>query len=315
MKLLCMVPLQAHLQEKLRQQYPQHEVIMRKKLNEATADELQAEVLIAYISQLSAAVINQLPNLRWIQVFSAGVDHLVLDELEARGIIVTNASGAHKVPMSEYAFGVMLQEVKQFIPLYEQQKQSLWNQRLSFEELEGKTVSILGAGSIGQEIARRAKVFGMHTIGVNRSGRPAEGLDVIYVQAEVDQALRAADFVIIVAPLTSETYHWINSDKLNQMKPEVVLINLGRGELIDEAALVESLQKQQLKRAYLDVFQVEPLPAESPLWKLDNCIVTPHISAISARYNERCLAIFMDNMERYMNQEKLINVVEAERGY
>lgn len=315
MKILCIVPLQAELLQKLREQFPHVEVVKCKKIEEADDAALQAEVLMAYISQLNDEVLNRLPKLRWIQVFSAGVDHLALDQLEARGITLTNASGAHKIPMSEYAIGVMLQEVKHYISLYEQQKQSVWNQRLPFGELDGKTVSILGAGSIGQEIAKRAKVFGMHTIGVNRSGREADGIDQMYMQKDVDHALRQADFVILAAPLTKETYHWVNAEKLSQMKHDAVLINLGRGELIDEGALIDCLQEHAIKRAYLDVFQVEPLPVESPLWKLDNCVITPHISAISERYNERCLEIFIHNLQQYMNNEALTNIVEPSIGY
>ena len=315
MNIAILVPLTDDLLHQIRIAYPDAVIHTSKTLDQASDEMLQCEILIAYNNQLQSIRLDEMKQLRWIQVFTAGVDNLPLNDFEARSIRITTSSGAHKVPMAEFALGCMLQEVKQFIPLYEKQKQSSWYRKLPFDGLEGKTVSVLGAGKIGQEIARRAKVFGMRTIGVNRTGRQVDGFDQLFVQSDVDQALEAADFVIAVTPLTPLTRQWLDASKLGKMKPEAVFINLGRGEVVDEEALIHLLQHRLIKRAYLDVFQNEPLSADSPFWSLDNCIITPHISAISERYNERCLAIFLDNMKRYREGQRLHNLVEATIGY
>ncbi|MGZ9584431.1 D-2-hydroxyacid dehydrogenase [Paenibacillus marinisediminis] len=315
MDIAITVPLKDEMLQRLQADYPEVCIHKCKSLEDASERALQSEVLVAYNSQMKAETLNRMPNLRWIQAFSAGVDNLPLHELEAQSITVTTSSGAHKIPMAEFAFGLMLQEVKSLIPLYQSQQQAQWNRKQTFGELDSMTIAILGTGAIGEEIARRAKVFGMQTIGVNRSGRKVEHFDIIYTQHDTDKALVVADFVIVVAPLTSYTRSWLNENSMRCMKPEAVLMNLGRGELIDEQALILLLQERAIKKAYLDVFQIEPLPADSPLWTLDNCIVTPHISAISERYNERCLSIFMHNLNCYRKQETMMNIVEAERGY
>lgn len=315
MNVLITVPLGDELMAELREAFPAIQFRINTKFDEASDEDLQAEIVVSYNSQLKLEVFPRLTDVKWIHVFSAGVDNLPLQQLEQNRIVVTNSSGAHQVPMSEFAIGIMLNESKRFIPFHEAQKKGEWMKKVKLEELDRKTVAILGTGSIGQEIAKRAKVFGMNTLGVNRSGRQVEGFDHIFTQDQVKDALSRADYVIVVAPLTSSTRNWLTADKLRCMKQDAVFINLGRGELVDENALIQVLQERLIRKAYLDVFQVEPLPADSPIWTLDNCVIYPHISAISDQYNKRCCEIFVHNLHQYIQGGALDNVVEAEHGY
>ncbi|WP_028593732.1 D-2-hydroxyacid dehydrogenase [Paenibacillus assamensis] len=316
MKILTTIRLKEELIEVLLSRYPDINIHTCRSLLDVTEEQLQmTEVLISYSTGLSEELLSKMPNLTWIQVFSSGVDALPLSTIANRNITVTNARGAHKVPMAEFAFGLMLQEAKQLITLHEQQQRNEWNSKIRFEELEGKTVCLFGTGAIGQEIAARCKVFGMKTVGINHSGKQREHFDRIYRFDAEELPLNEADYMILIAPATRETENWLDAAKLRQLKQEAVLLNLGRGELVVEQDLIHALQQKQFKRAYLDVFHVEPLPKNSPLWQLDNCVITPHVSAISSRYNDRCTAIFTENVSRHMSGESLINEVNLEAGY
>ncbi|MCR8842710.1 D-2-hydroxyacid dehydrogenase [Paenibacillus sp. SC116] len=316
MNILTTILLKEDQIEGLLSRNPHINIHTCRSLMDISDEQLQiTEVLISYSTGITEDLLRKMPNLKWIQVFSSGVDALPLSSIANRNIRVTNARGAHKVPMAEFAFGLMLQEAKQLLTLYEQQQRNEWNSKIRFEELEGKTVCLLGTGAIGQEIAARCKVFGMRTVGINRSGKQAEHFDCIYQFDAEELPLNEADYLILIAPLTRETENWLGAARLQQLKQEAVLLNLGRGDLVVERDLIHALEEKQFKRAYLDVFQVEPLPQDSPLWKLDNCVITPHVSAISKRYNDRCTAIFIDNVSRYMSRESLINEVNLEAGY
>ncbi|UHA73488.1 D-2-hydroxyacid dehydrogenase [Paenibacillus sp. 481] len=317
MNVATTIRLKDTLIDTLLSRYPHTNIHTCRSLSEAPDEIFQSDVLVTYSSGITERLLDKMPNLKWIQVFSSGVDTMPLSYLAHRNITVTNARGAHKVPMAEFAFGLMLQEAKSFISLYEQQKRGEWGNKLSFGELDGKTVLLLGTGAIGQEIAARAKVFGMKTIGINRSGRAVEHFDAIY-QSDADEIpLGDADYVILIAPLTPHSANWLDAAKLKQLNQDAVLINLGRGDLVVEDDLIHALQAQQIKRAYLDVFRVEPLPRESVLWQLDNCIITPHVSAISKRYNERCTGIFVENALRYLEgaSTSMLNEVNLTDGY
>lgn len=317
MKVVSTAKMSERHQERFRQSYPNHQFFFFSSMKEAEKEVADAELLITYGEDLTPERVASMLSLRWVQVLSAGLDMMPLSELEGRGVKVTNASGIHKIPMAEYTFGVMLQAARKMNELYTKQQAAEWDRSLRVEELYGKTLGIIGVGAIGEEIARRAQIFGMKVIGVTRSGKPKECCDRMYSHSELATVLPQCDYVVVIVPLTDETYHLIGRTELEQMKESAVLINIARGAVIDENALVEHLKASKLKLAVLDVFSQEPLPAESPFWKLHNCIVTPHMSGRSPLYMERALDILHHNLAFWDKgeQDSMINIIEAGRGY
>jgi phosphoglycerate dehydrogenase-like enzyme len=243
-------------------------------------------------------------------------------ELRDSGIVVTNPSGIFSVPMAEHTIGMMLALTRNFPDTVRQQdranwaQQALWDLPQHLTELNGRVLLIVGFGSIGKEIARRALAFGMRIWGVTRSGRGDTALaEKIVPAGELGGALPQADFVVIAAPETAETRHLIGQDEIAQMKPGARLINVARGSLLDEAALVRALTEGKLGGAGLDVTATEPLPPESPLWKTPNLFISPHTSAISERLWERETALLIELLERWFDGRELTNRVDFTRGY
>ncbi|WP_028545351.1 D-2-hydroxyacid dehydrogenase [Paenibacillus taiwanensis] len=315
MHIVTSVKLRPEYMNRLQQLCPQDQVDIVYPMEQFEEALSTAEIVVTYGTDITDEMLNQLKQVRWIQVFSAGVDQMPLLSLAERNIIVTNARGIHAVPMSEFAIGLMLQESKQFVPMYRNQQRSEWNRKLEISELYSKTVCVFGTGAIGQEIARKAGVFGMTCIGINYTGRSVTGFENVYSYTMADQALPAADYIIVAAPLTTETRHWFNKERLGLLQKDAVFINLGRGEIVVETELAALLHNGGIRRAYLDVFEMEPLPEQSPLWQLDNCIITPHVSGMSKMYLPRCLSLFEQNLNLYRQGDTLINRVDLANGY
>lgn len=275
----------------------------------------EAEALLIS-SNIKPEWLDRADKLKWIHSLSAGVDKLPLAYFAERGITLTNSSGVHTVQMSEYALGMMLQWVRRSAYYTRMQQQKTWSGGPSTDELYNKTVGILGPGQIGQAIAPKAKAFGMKVVGYSRSGKLLEGFDEIRSGAEgLDQVLEESDFVISILPGTEETRHLISMKQLKRMKPTAFLINMGRGIVIKESDLISALQNGIIAGAGLDVFEREPLPEDSPLWALDNVILTPHISGNSPKYVKRASVIFNDNLRRFLTGRELRNVVDTKSGY
>ncbi|ERI09638.1 D-2-hydroxyacid dehydrogenase [Aneurinibacillus aneurinilyticus] len=317
MKIVLTAKMSKRHQEKLEKAYPQHDFYFYDRMKEAATDVKDTHVLVTYGEDLTFDNVQDMQNLRWIQVLSAGMDTMPLSLLAERGVLVTNASGIHKIPMAEYTFGVMLQVARKMNELYEKQCNSEWDRSIRVEELYGKTLGIIGVGAIGEEIALRAQVFGMQVLGVNRSGKMKSGCDEMYLQTDLLSVLPRCDYVVVIVPLTEETRNMIGYEEIKVMKENAVLINIARGAIINEEALLEHLRSKKLKMAVLDVFSEEPLPASSPFWQLENCLVTPHISGRSPLYMERALEIFHHNLALYNNEETkdMINVINLRQGY
>lgn len=317
MKIISTAKMSGRHQEKLVTSYPHHQFHFYASMKEAQADVMDADILVTYGEDLTPENIPEMQKLKWIQVLSAGVDMMPLSLLADRGILVTNASGIHKIPMAEYTFGVMLQVARKMNELYEKQRNSEWDRSIRVEELYGKTLGIIGVGAIGEEIARRAQVFGMKVLGVSRSGTLKSGCDEMYAQKDLLTVLPRCDYIVVIVPLTEETRNLIGRTELEAMKESAVLINIARGAVLDEEALVTHLQEGKLKMAVLDVFSEEPLPKSSPFWQLENCLVTPHMSGRSPFYMERALEIFHHNLTAYDKEAEsdMINVIDCRRGY
>jgi len=249
-----------------------------------------------------------LPKLRWFHSFSAGTDHPAFQALLDRGVLVTNSPGVSSRPIAQYVLGMMLRIVKRMDVWAAAQRERRW-QPLETAELSGKTVGVVGLGSIGGEVARLARAFGMYVVGCRRSRRPARYVDQLLPPDRLHQLLAAADFVVLAVPLTSRTDRLISEAELRAMRPDAWLINISRGRVVDEDALVRALKDGSIAGACLDVFVEEPLPPDSELWTLPNVIVTPHNSGWSPLNLERGTELFVENLRRYVAGRRLRNVV------
>jgi phosphoglycerate dehydrogenase-like enzyme len=305
-----------------------------KSLDEVPAD-LLATADVLYTGGLIPER-ESVPRLRWIQVHFAGVDQLLSQPLLSDpDIIVTTASGVHATTMAEFSFAMMLALARKIPAMLRYQQKTEWPaDRFNIflpRELRGSTLGIVGYGSIGREIARIAKTFGMevlatkrdvmHPAAVNEYAEPGTGdpdgtcVERLYPPEATRSMVALCDFVVVTAPLTPSTKGLINAEVLGAMKKSAFLVNVARGGVIDEEALIKALQTGQIAGAGLDVFAQEPLPPSSPLWKLDNVIISPHISGNTVHYHESAAEIFIQNLERFLNNRELLNRVDRNRGY
>ena len=256
------------------------------------------------------------PRLKWIQLTSAGADRLLDSGFIEGGVTVTTVSGLHATPIGEYVLAQMLMFAKGASKFIRAQQKHEWVRYMP-QELLGKTVGIVGMGHIGEEVARLAKAFGCRVIATRRSvTEPRAGgyADELLPSKDLERLLGASDYVVLCVPLTSETRGMIGEPQLRSMKQTAVLINIARGGVIVEADLVRALREGRIAGAGLDVFEREPLPEDSPLWDLDNVILSPHISGGTEIYNERAVGIFVDNLRRHLAGEALRTVVDPARG-
>ncbi|WP_254862438.1 D-2-hydroxyacid dehydrogenase [Halovivax gelatinilyticus] len=265
------------------------------------------EASISGIETATAALTPSLPdewldraqNLQWAQASTAGYDHYDLDALENAGIILTNATGVHGQPMAEWALGAMLGIERGLFEARDRQRESLWL-RESGGELASKTVGIVGLGAIGGRTAELASAIGCRVIGTKRDPSTApDAVDEVYPADELDSVLSRVDYLVLACPLTDETRGLIDREALRTMPRDAVVVNVARGDVVVEEALVESLQQGRISGAALDVFSTEPLPADSPLWNLPNVLVTPHVSGSTPHYYDRIAEIFIENFERF----------------
>jgi D-2-hydroxyacid dehydrogenase (NADP+) len=308
------------LAQTVRERWPQMRVAHAPTFTELPPELPDTDIFVgAFLrpEQLKAA-----KKLKWIHSTSAGVGQLAYPELLASEIVVTNASGVFSVPMAEHTIGLLLALARNFPDTVRQQdqkkwsQQSLWDRPQHLTELNGATLVIVGLGSIGREIAKRASAFDMNVIGVTRSGQgDATHVEKIVPAQKLDDVLPQADYVALTIPETSDTKHLINEKRLALMKRTARIINLGRGSAIDEVALVRALRRGELGGAALDVTTDEPLPAESPLWTTPNLFITPHTSAVSSRLWQRETDLVLELLERWFAGRELINQVDLQKGY
>ena len=252
------------------------------------------------------------PRLRWLQAMGAGVDWALVPELPPR-VVVTRAPGVFGPWMAEYVLGWCLWVTQRMEAYRRAQARREWLQHVPPERLAGKTMAIVGLGDIGRVVARAARAQGLRVIGITRSGRPVGGVDRVYRTRELRRALAAADFVVLVVPLNDHTRGLIGAAELAAMRPTAWLLNVARGAIVDEGALIQALERHTIAGAILDVFPTEPLPSDHPLWALDNAVITPHISG--PNIPEEIAHVFNDNLARYLAGRPLRHVVDRRRGY
>ena len=242
--------------------------------------------------------IEAFTGLRYIQLTSAGFDRVPMDAVKARGMAIRNARGVYSIPMAEHAVWGVLSLYHQAPFFLKNQTESRWEKHRGLVELAGKTVCILGTGSVGTECARRFRAFDCRVLGVNRTVRENAAFDEVLPMERLEKTLSDADVVVLTLPLTEATRGLMNAERLEKMKPGAVLVNIARGALIEEAALIDALQAR-LGGAVLDVFESEPLPPESPFWTMENVIVTPHNSFVSDGNAARLNALILKNLREY----------------
>jgi phosphoglycerate dehydrogenase-like enzyme len=251
----------------------------------------------------------RLQGLRWFHTFSAGTDAGVFQAMIDRGTILTNSSGASAPSIAQYVLAMMLYRTKPIEQWRSKQARAEWSQVQTAGELTGQTCGIIGIGSIGGEVARLAQAFGMRTVGMRRSEKKARFLDEQVRANQLSRLLSQSDFVVIACPLTKETEGLIGERELRAMKPTATLINVARGRVVDEGALIRALKEDAIASAVLDVFTFEPLPENSPLWSMSNVIVTPHNSGFSPLNMGRMIDIFLENLTRFTAGNTLRNRV------
>ncbi|AST56814.1 phosphoglycerate dehydrogenase [Thermoanaerobacterium thermosaccharolyticum] len=301
--------------EEMQKIAPQFNVICLDDKKDAYKYIKDTEVLVCFDGDADAEFIHNAENLKWIHLLSAGADAMPFDVLKERKIILTNSKGVHKYQISEQVLGYMLLFERALNYFIRKQMNREWDKSVRVSELYGKSVCILGVGSIGEEIARIAREFGMKTIGVRKSGNMSKFIDEMYTNENMIFAVSKADYVICALPLTDDTYHLLGKDFFKNMKNDAVFINIGRGKVVDESSLIDALKNKTIRGAALDVFEEEPLSKESPLWDMENVIITPHTAGISPHYMERGIEIIKHNIKAYLGDGDFINRVDLEKQY
>jgi phosphoglycerate dehydrogenase-like enzyme len=289
------------------------------------------EILYGFMppKNLSAA-----PRLKWVQLHSAGINHLRNHPVLQSDVRITTSSGVHAIPIGEFAITLMLALARRVPRMVRMQDHGEWPEHrwkmFVGTELRNASLGIVGYGSIGRETARIAKQgFGMRILAMTRGGDrrdrgyheagvgDPEGTlpDAWFTRAQLPDLLAQSDFVLVATPLTDETRNLIGVAELHAMKPTAFIVNIARGGIVDEAALVSALKENWIAGAGLDVFEKEPLPAESELWKLQNAIIAPHVSAATSHYDDRVVELFSENLRRYLRGDPLLNLVDRQAGY
>ena len=276
----------------------------------------EAEVVYGWIHHFPKNLLSRSPRLKWIQTMSAGVDRLPEDIMKSP-VRIANASGLHGTPMAEVVLQMMLMFAKDAPSCFQMKGKKEWK-RYTPMLLRGQTAGVLGLGAVGKEIARLCQACGMAVLGIRRSSREGEAysnVDRVYSREQLSQFLAASDFVIIAMPLTRETKGMIGEKELRSMKPTAYLINVARGAIVDEAALIRALEEKWIAGAGLDVFVDEPLPPESRFYELPNVIFSPHISGEMPDYERRATEVFCENLQRYLQGEPFRHEVDKLKGY
>ena len=287
-----------------------------RSMEEAVAKAGEAEVIQA--GDWSDELWRSAPKLKWVQSGGAGVEGYITPDFIASAVVLTNAQGTYAIPIADHVMAFILHFSRQFNHLLRRQVKREWADwgEHEMDDLKDKTLGIVGLGGIGSEVARRAKAFDMRVMATRRRPeRPSKDVDEVRGAEALPWLLGESDYVALCPALIPETRHLIGAEQLRLMKPTAYLMNVGRGGLVDEGALVEALQAGEIAGAGLDVFEEEPLPADSPLWEMPNVMITPHRAGDSRRSHERFMALFCENLRRYVAGEALLNVVDKTAGY
>lgn len=252
-------------------------------------------------------------KLRWIQTLSAGVEK-VFPSVSQSDVLLTSARGIHGIPVSEHVLAMMLSFTRGLHVNARHQEKKLW-QRTPVDELYEKTVGIIGLGSIGRDVAKKCKAMNMRVVAAKQFMTEELFIDLLLSPQEIDQLLEMSDYVVLAVPLTPATDNLLNAERIGKMKKTAFLVNISRGQVVNETALINALQTGCIRGAGLDVFETEPLPPDHPLWNFTNVIITPHVAALSPACLDRAIALVADNVARYLQGREMLNVVDKTKGY
>jgi phosphoglycerate dehydrogenase-like enzyme len=293
-------------------QFPELEIVTCANKDELERNVNDIEVLLC--QRPPKDVLANAHKIRWIMTVGAGVDTVLPNPELRKDCVITNARGIHAPQISEFVLGMVLALALRLPEHLRNQAEAVWQLRPHMI-VAGRTIAVIGLGSIGKEIARKANAIGMRVIGIKRNPAEVSHVEKTYGPKDLHRVLGEADFVVLIAALTPETNGLIGKKELQAMKPEAFLINVARGAMVVEKELIEALQNKTIAGAALDVFETEPLPPESPLWKMNNVIITPHTAGMRADYLEAVSNLFCENLRRHLAGQPLFNLVDRERGY
>ena len=330
---LVTVPFASELITQLRAISDQY-TIQQRAFSDEWPEDFTSPAEIIYVASAVPRP-SQVPNVRWMQTHWAGVDHLRSTAIWQTDVTITTASGVHAPNIGQYTVAQLLVWANRIPAWLDHQRRKEWPTNGRWDtfvprELRDQTLGILGYGSIGREIARLAKAFGMQVLVTKRNARqlhddgytvPGTGdpegtkADRVYPTEATRSMVAECDFVVATLPLTGQTRTLIDAEMFAAMKDTAYFINVGRGELIDQEALIAALEKGQLAGAGLDVFAEEPLPEDNPLWEMDNVVISPHISGFTRHYDRRAINLFIENLRRYLDGQTLLNKVDRDAGY
>ncbi|TCO67642.1 MULTISPECIES: D-2-hydroxyacid dehydrogenase [Caldanaerobacter] len=285
-------------------------------IEEAKEEDIKnTEIIISFDFEFQPNIVDRTPNLRWIHLLTAGADTLPFEKLKEKGVVVTNSRDVHKHQISQQVIGYMLMFERGLHIFVRNQMKKIWDRSVEVSELTDKIALIIGVGSIGEEIARLLRELGMKVYGIRSSGKPSPYVEKMYTSIEKCDILPLADYVISILPLTKETYHLIGKNVFDKMKSDSFFINVGRGKVVNEVDLINALKNKTIKGAALDVFEEEPLKEGSPLWEMENVIITPHIAGITPHYMKRAMEILRENLIAYKEGRTMRNIVDLDKGY
>jgi len=307
--------------QRLAQDFPALQITHRDSYEGIEGDLRDAEII--FTISLRADQLAMARNLRWVHAPSAAVHQLLFPELVNSDVIVTNSREVHGPVVAEHVMALIFalaKKIPQFVALQHKHvwgQESMWRAGVRPREIAGTTLGLIGVGSIGRRVAEMASALGMRVIAVREhveKGTPP-GVQAVFAPSAIDEMLKQSDYVVLAAPLVGTTRGLIDAERLAAMKPEACLINVGRGPQVDETALADALRTRRIAGAALDVFAQEPLPADSPLWDIENLLITPHNGSITEKLWHRHYEQFSDNLRRYISGQPLRFVVGKQKGY
>ena len=285
--------------------------------SERKLDSLLADAEVLYSYRTFPDLITRAPKLKWVQLLPAGAEQALTADLVNSPVVLTNTRGIHGIQIGELVFEMLLMHVKRAHECFRNQENKKWV-KFTPVLLSGKTLGIVGYGAIGKSLARLGKAFGMRVVGTRRSVlqvTSARYVDKLYPREQIGDLLAESDFVVLALPSTPETFKMFGEKEFRRMKASAFFINIGRGVTVDEEALIQALKEKKIAGAGLDTFFQEPLPEDSPLWDMPGVIITPHVAGIREDYKTLATEVFCENLKRYINGRRLLNVVDKKRGY
>lgn len=317
MNIVSTLGLEDIYKAQLKEKFPKLNIKHINKLADLDVQELEnIEVLFTYGNETPENIVKKMKSLKWIHSGQAGIETMPQKALYEQNVFVTNSRGINSVTIAEYVFCMLLNIVRNNYVFYEARKNNTWDLVNHLDELYEKSIGIFGLGNVGQEIAKRAKAFGMTVYGMNMIDINLDTVDKVYLPNQKDELISKCDYIVICLPLTEQTKYMFSEKEFEIMKDTAIIMNVGRGPIINEQDLIRALKSKKIAGAVLDVFEQEPLPKDNLLWNMDNVMITPHIAGDrQMSYMPRMMKILCHNLEVYPYKEKMLNPVNLNLGF